>query len=60
MCLLQKQLCANLLRLAEDQPIGEATSTGGAFVADLNSNEGAEDQTTQTTQHHPFNKEPIP
>ena len=59
--LLQEQLETNLLlRLAENQSIGEATRGMNALVADLKSDDGADDQAKEAAQHHALNEKPVP
>lgn len=58
--LLEQQVEANLPGLAENHAIGEAARGGDAFVADLKSDDRANNQATHPSQHHTFNKEPIP
>lgn len=61
MSLLEQQFKANLLlMLPKYQAISEATCSSDAFVANLESDDRADDYTTETAQHHTFNEKPIP
>jgi hypothetical protein len=58
--LLEQQVEANLPGLAENDAIGEAARGGDAFAADLKGDDGANNQAAHASQHHTFNKKPIP